>query len=531
MPRLTSNVLSAWSSVRESLALSIARRRAMRRRMPGTESLESRTCLSSLTPLVQSERPLHPQVGSDHSDLAAARVELVRHDEASLARLARKKATQPPPLQTIYVKQGGKINNSAGKTAKNPLGSFARAMKLAKPGATIVLEPGAYKQNLIVSNKSDLTILLEAGTYNAHIALNPASNITIMGAANNATILAPSSGDAIDAYSSTNITIANIWFRAAGSGGRGLAIVGSSVNLQNIMTNGTLGDGVAVTSRNGVDGVLNATDSHFDAVQIGDGLDMGGGAVATINDCTFNDVGTSPAATQTSDGLILESGATANITDSQFIGNTNCGLGALGNSQVTAQGCTFSSNRTGDGAIFFGQSTANLTGNTFASNGEVVGPTTGLDGLEFNSNFTGTAVVSGNVFQNNTGDGLFIGGAPSTIQVVNNVFDNNLAGIVLYSDGQPVSANIQSNTFEVPTNAPSNYVGILASGGAVSGTIGGTGSQGNVFSNFGDFNSITVHMNGDPQNQVPGCPNVNIIGNTYEQDGVAIPASQANTPC
>ena len=80
--------------------------------------------------------------------------------------------------------------------------------------------------------------------------------------------------------------------------------------------------------------------------------------------------------------------------NSQFIGNTNSGLVARDHSQVTAQQCTFSSNRKGDGALFFSQTTANLTSNTFASNGEVVGPTTGLNGLEFFTDFSGTAVIS-----------------------------------------------------------------------------------------------------------------------------------------
>ena len=200
---------------------------------------------------------------------------------------------------------------------------------------------------------------------------------------------------------------------------------------------------------------------------------------------------------------------------------------------MTATGCTFSSNRTGDGAIFFDQSTANLTDNTFASNGEVVGPTTGLNGLEFNANFTGTAVVSGNVFQNNTADGLFIGSSPNAVQVVNNVFDNNLFGIALYSDGTSVSANIQGNTFDVPgiANATYQYVGLFALGSGVSATVGGAGSQGNSFSETVDNTSIVEAHTGGPQNQYLGCPSLDVLANTYEQGGVAIPASQAIQPC
>ena len=184
MPRLTSSALSVRLDGRELLAPSSARRRARLQRTPRAEVLESRTCLSSLTPTLLSDRPVDRQIASDHAEHRVARVEVMRHDESSRAILAGKKIKKPNSVQTIYVKQGGKINNSAGKTAKNPLGSFARALKLVKPGSTIVLEPGTYTQTLVVSNKSDLTILLEAGIYNAHIALNPASDITIVGAAN-----------------------------------------------------------------------------------------------------------------------------------------------------------------------------------------------------------------------------------------------------------------------------------------------------------------------------------------------------------
>jgi hypothetical protein len=198
---------------------------------------------------------------------------------------------------------------------------------------------------------------------------------------------------------------------------------------------------------------------------------------------------------------------------------------------VTAQGCTFSSNKKGDGAIFFDQTTATLIDNSFDSNGEVVGPTTGLNGLEFNGNFTGTAVVSGNTFQNNTADGLFIGNAPNTIQVVNNLFDNNLAGIVLYSSGTTISVNIQSNTFQVPATAPSNFFGFLAIGSGASATIGGPGGQGNDFNGFADHTSIGEANAGGPQNQFLGCPNVTILANTFQRDGVTLQPSQAINPC
>jgi parallel beta-helix repeat protein len=406
----------------------------------------------------------------------------------------------PTGPQTVYVTPG----------ATSGPNSFAAAVKSATPGETIVLAPGTYTQNIVVSNQS---------------------NITIVGAANQSSILAPASGDAIKVVLSSNITIENVWFRSQGSQGRGLAVVGSSVNVQSIKTDGTLGDGVVTTGYEGRSASLNATSSQFDAVQTGDGLDLQNGSSAIINGSTFNGVGTAPGVSQASNGLILSGNATANISNSQFIGNTNTGLGALGTSQVTAQGCTFSSNKLGDGAIFFDQSTANLTGNTFASNGEVFGPTTGLNGLEFNGNFTGNALVSGNVFQGNTGDGIFIGSAPNTIQITNNVFNDNFAGIALYSDGTSIHVNIQSNTLEIPATTPTPFVGLFALGSGISATVGGSGSLGNVFNGYGNNVSIYQTQTGGPQNQNLGCPNLNILANTYERGGVALAPSEAIEPC
>ncbi len=484
--------------------------RAGRRLTPDAEALEVRRCPSALAPSLATDRLARAAVVSDHGGHQERRLDLVRDDVAGIAIPLKHKVAAVK--QTIYVKPGGK--STTGKTAKKPLGSFTKALKLAKPGATIVLEPGTYKTQLLVKHKTGLTLLLEPGTYTANISVSSSTNLTIKGAANQSSVLAPASQDAIDVYLSSKVTVENVWLKAQGSSGRGLAVAGSSVDVQNIKTDGTLGDGVVVLGYQGSSATLNATSSQFDAVQTGDGLDLQSGSAATINGCTFDGDGTAPNVSQTSDGLVLSGNATANISNSQFTGNTNGGLVASQSSGVTAQGCTFSSNQKGDGALFLGQSTANLMNDTFASNGEVVGPTTGLNGVEFNANFTGTAVVSGNSFENNTGDGLFIGSSPSTIQVVNNVFNNNFVGLALYANGTSVNANVQSNTFEVPSSAPSSFGGLFAEGSGVTATVGGPGNQGNVFDGFATGFSI-FQSNGEPSQDL-GNPNLNILANTFE---------------
>src|SRR5262249_41863113 len=248
-----------------------------------------------------------------------------------------------------------------GKSASRPLGSLVAAIKRARPGTTIILAPGVYTENVFVTNKS---------------------NITIVGAGEPSTILAPANNDAIRVSNSSNITIENVWFRSQGSQGRGLIVMASSVTLQNIKTDGTYGDGVIVTGNVGQPGVLNATSSQFNSSQTGSGLELDDGAVATINECTFNNNGTSPAATQASNGMVLFGGAKANITNSHFDGNTNAGMVASGPAQVTVQGSSFSFNQKGNGALFFGQATVNLVGNTFQSDGAPDGVLK-LGGVEF----------------------------------------------------------------------------------------------------------------------------------------------------
>jgi hypothetical protein len=97
---------------------------------------------------------------------------------------------------------------------------------------------------------------------------NNQRNIAIIGAANQSSILAPASGDAIKVMLSSNITIENIWLRSQGSQGRGLTVLGSSVNVQNIKTDGTLGDGALATNYKdrtaiGGDGTLANTMENY----------------------------------------------------------------------------------------------------------------------------------------------------------------------------------------------------------------------------------------------------------------------------
>ena len=217
------------------------------------------------------------------------------------------------------------------------------------------------------------------------------------------------------------------------------------------------------------------------------------------------------------------------ISGSEFNGNTNNGLSAYGNAQVTVAQSTFSGNHSGNGAIFFDQATVNLTGNTFASNGQVVGISTGRNGIEFfgaagnSDNYTGSAVVSGNSFTSNTANGIYVGSA-GNLTISNNQFSGNVVGLFLDGTGASINATVTGNTIAVAPNPPDNWNAIVAVGTDVTATIGGSGANGNTIENYlmGDY--IHEAIGTGPN---AGVPKVTVLANTYLQNGAPVPVSYA----
>lgn len=476
-----------------------ASRRARRRRIPDMDSLENRMCLSTMTPTIAARHGQHVEVMAHHATPRRHAPMAVHRQSHPVSHLKK-----PKLLQTVYVSPGGKMGRNAGRTARRPLGDLNKALKMIKPGGVIILAPGVYTQNVVVSQKS---------------------NITIIGAANQSSIIAPAGGDGVKVALSNNVTIANVWLRAPN--GRGMTIMGASVNVTNIRTDGTQGDGVAVARYRGQGASLNAYASQFNAVQTGSGLALQGGSSAVINGCTFNGDGTAANVTQASNGLVLTGDAVANIVNSQFIGNTNSGMVALDNSRVTVQASNFSSNVKGNGALFIGNSSADLRSNYFATNGVTRGATTGLNGVEFINGFSGTAFVSGNSFVNNTAMGIYVGGGPNTLQIVGNFFDANVIGLLMdTASGSTINAVVQGNTIRSSLDGSQTNAGILAVGRGLTATIGGDGSLGNSIQNYSPGLFIYV-ADGDGDAHDAGFPNLTILTNSFTSDGAAVSPSRA----
>jgi parallel beta-helix repeat protein len=218
---------------------------------------------------------------------------------------------------------------------------------------------------------------------------------------------------------------------------------------------------------------------------------------------------------------------------------------ASDHTQVTVQGSTLSFNQKGDGALFFRQATVNLFGNTFQSDGRPDGALL-LGGVEFYgepslpNNYTGAAVLSGNVFLNNPLYGIYVGSATQAIQILNNRFNNNVVGVFLSSyflgaPAAPVNAIIQGNTIDL--SAPTSddtYKGIIAWGSAVTATIGGPGAQGNILENY-DYSATTPDSgffiyekvdSGSLTYERAG-PNLTILANTFASGGNPVPEANA----
>lgn len=504
-PAVTASCASRGRS--EPATCGSSRRRLRNRLTPGAESLEVRDCPSAMVPQLGVAGPAHGPVDTDHA------VPLVRHGDSSPhdgtdAAVPLKRAAKTK-VQTIYVATTGKLGASAGKSAAHPLGSLTVAFKRLKSGDTIVLAAGTYTQNVGLTGKS---------------------GITIDGAGEGVTKLVASGAQTLKVYSSSSITIENL--SISSTGGIGLAVAGSSVNLNDVQADGSNGDNVVVTAYGGQPGVLNASHSNFDNSQTGDGLHLESGGSATISNSTFNGNGTSPSVTLISNGLVVDAGATSlNVTDSQFNGNTNEGLDASGTGQVTVSGSTFENNIKGNGALIFDQVSINLTGNTFALNGQVVGITQGYDGIEFYGiagqphHYTGTAVVSDNSFLNNTAVGIFVSSA-GQITISDNQFQGNIVGLFLDGTNATVNASVVGNTIGTVPNPPSGYQGVVAQGTGLTATIGGTGSNANTFENYPDNASIYEATGGGIYS---GPPNLTILTNIYLQNGQPVDPSVANT--
>jgi len=403
-----------------------------------------------------------------------------------------------------YVPITGYFDSSNSLFVSSVTGSDSNPGTLTAPFATI--------NKAISAATSGENIRIGAGLYPENAYLYGQSNVSFIGAGQNATHIDPSNGDALFLDTDTNIWIDGVNFDGLGSvvnstsgtQGRGLVLFGSSASIRHTSTTGSRAYGVLTASSGSNLSTLNAAFAHFDATQIGNGLDMQSGTTANISNCSFNSNGylssQIPGTNNTNGGrgFVIEATCTATIGSSTFDYNYNGGAFTRNQSATTFTGCEFSYNVQGNGGLILDQSTVSVNSSMVQGNGTVRTLASGYNGFEVYENFTGTASFTGNTFYQNTASGLQLNGP--NITVSSNWFYNNLVGInvngvfvppittTTYA-GKVTNPIITGNTFQVLVGSTVEE-GVFGLGSGAEGTIGGAGNLGNTFMNYHSLNAI-----------------------------------------
>ena len=301
--------------------------------------------------------------------------------------------------------------------------SIQAAVAAASQGDTILVSPGIYQENIVIT-KTGVTIdgtsaaqtIIDAGKKGRGMLISAAQNVVIKNVTiRNASSAQPGGGIYVD--QSKNVTISNcILTTNSASFGSGLAVYNSDVSVFNnqITSNQSTGDGsggggIGMTTN--AQGVVsgNVIDGNT-AASFGGGLFVDGSGSIDISNNTLSN-----------NTAVLGGGAMYRNAPVQFSGNVLTGNKSVGNG---ASG----------GALVATAVSGSITGNTIDGNSTT------------DSNSTG-----------GFGGGLFIDGCPN-ISIKGNKLTNNNAtfggGIAMRSS----SVTLESNTFT--TNTASGVSGL-----------------------------------------------------------------------
>jgi hypothetical protein len=222
---------------------------------------------------------------------------------------------------------------------------------------------------------------------------------------------------------------------------------------------------------------------------------QGGAPSATVVDNELYQNGYTLASGTDGNGFEAQSSSQATLSANRIHDNNRFGVIGVTDSHVSIDANSITANRL-NGIIFCGSgandtSTATVTNNWIAGNGLDLGNGQGYNGLEFYVTCLGTHTVSGNTFDGNSLNGIFVGSATATI--TNNLFSNNRNGITVYADSTSsanTSISVSGNDFA--GNIQDGIFVQRASGStrSVTATIGGTqAGKANAFSGHG-FHAI-----------------------------------------
>lgn len=412
---------------------------------------------------------------------------------------------------SLFVNPATGADGAGAGSYAAPFKTISAAVNAAAPGTTIRLASGVYAENVIINAKSNLKVV-GTGMYSS--------------------IIAPASKDAFFVYMSSNIHFDDLWLLSGGTDGRGIVVLGSSVVTNLIRTNNTRWIGLLAGGANGQVATVTSRYSRFDGIQTIAGVYLDNAAIGNFYGISASEIGFATNYTGDCAGLVVQGTSVARVDQSTFYHNRDNGVTANTGGRLEMSNSYSGNHIQGFGASLFNNSTAIFNNNTFANNGVTFGAVGGMNGIEFAYNFTGWGFVANSRFLNNTANGIYIQSSPNQIQIVNNYFSGNWAGVTLHADQpQDINVLIKGNTFVTPADATYETFGVTATGRKAHMILGGSGADQNTFDGFLDYRFVGLNHKGGLQNQELGCPDVTVLGNVFRRKGQTISVGQAVAPC
>jgi hypothetical protein len=373
----------------------------------------------------------------------------------------------------IYVKAGAGATQDG--TPAHPYSTIGKAFDAAVDGSTIRVAGGSYGENVVLFGPAVNYAPNKFGK----------NNLKLIGASRRAVHLVPASGDAIVLQGSSGNVLQG--FTIGSTSGRGVVLIGGAGSVSPSLPGSGMAISLDTIEETFSYGVLVTGASHADIrhnriarSKTKSGIGTQGGApdaVVVDNELTLN--GYTLASGSDGNGFEAQSSSTATLSGNRIHDNNRFGVIGVTDSHLAIDANSITANRL-NGIIMCGSgandtSTAQVTNNWIGGNGVDVQNGQGYNGLEFFLTCIGTHTVTGNTFEANSLNGIFIGSAGATI--AGNIFSDNKNGITVYAETSS-SANTQisvtGNTFDHNLQDGIFVQRAAGSTRSVTATVGGT---------------------------------------------------------
>jgi hypothetical protein len=384
----------------------------------------------------------------------------------------------------LYVRAGA--SGTMDGTPAHPFATIGKAFDAAGDGGVIRVAPGTYAENVVLYGPA---VNYAPGKFGKN-------NVKLIGAGRRATSIVPANGDAIVLQGSTGNVVER--FTIGSTTGRGVVLIGGAGSVSPSLPGSSLTIALNDIEETNSYGVLVTGASHAEIrsnriarTKSMSGIGTQSGAPsATIED---NEITASayPAGAPGGNGIEAQSSSQLTIARNDIHDNNRFGIIGIVDSHLDIHANTITANRL-NGIILCGAaandtSTAQVVGNWIAGNGTDLQNGQGYNGLEFYGSCLGSQTVSGNVFDGNSLNGVFVGSGSASIS--GNLFTRNRNGITVFASSSG-SANTQA-TISGNTFADNLQDGVFVqrwpdSTRSVGASVGGKqGGQGNEFSGHG----------------------------------------------